>query len=212
MDDRLIRASTIIPIAEMAWDLVREFRQTFGQPLPKVWTDADRSACHLQARLILEESDEIIWADGNEERLDGFCDTLYVIVGAMHAIALPKSFRPPTGVNWAGLAAEACNLLKTSGVLCIRRLTELLPELTVNIINNAYAQWPKFEGAFREVHRSNMDKLWSAEKVANELPIDAPYYYHPYDSLGKTFIVRDSKTHKVIKPPGWRPPELTPYL
>lgn len=68
------------------------------------------------------------------------------------------------------------------------------------------------DGAFAEVHRSNMTKLWTNEEMKAPLPYGYSAVILPQDAKnGRAWLVK-TQSGKVLKSPSYSPANLKPFL
>jgi len=187
-----------------AYDSTLIFWKSFKLPWARTWVDATMTGRRLAANLMEEELNETLQAPTLVEQLDGFCDLLYVTAGAMHAVGFPVHYLTRNSApNFTGPLAESIKYLRAEEILC-RRAHDSIPEACFGIVEAANQKFPKFSPAFRAVHAANMTKLWDA-------PSDNPEYYSE-PTLNNKFLVRRKSDNKIMKPPTFVHPDLTPFL
>lgn len=192
-----------------AHNYVLDFWKAFRLPYAKTWIDSSSKARDLSAKLMKEEFDELMNASTEEEKLDSYCDLLYVTLGGMHSLGYGRSYlvvrNPPA--NFTGPLAESIKLIQEKGIICHRRLTEALPETCWGITLTAKAKYSKFPAAFRAVHSANMSKLW------RELPDPSIISTVTVEETERgRYLVKRKEDGKVMKAPTFKHPELTKYL
>lgn len=187
-----------------AYDSVLLFWKSFKLPYAKNWIDASMTGRRLAANLMEEELSETLNATTPVEQLDGLCDLLYVTMGAMHAVGFPASYLMLNSAsNFTGPLAESIKYLKAEEILC-RRAHDSIPQACFGLVEAAGRKFPLFAKAFKVVHEANMTKLWNS-----------PSLYPDYTSeptLNNKFIVRRMSDKKIMKPPTFVHPDLTPYI
>lgn len=180
------------------------FWKSFKLPWRRSWIDAGMSGRRLAANLIEEEFNEVLTAKTPIEELDGFCDLLYVTVGAMHAVGFPTTYLMLQKVdNYTGPLAESIKYLRAEEILC-RRAHDSIPQAAFGIVEAASTKFPKYAEAFKVVHEANMTKLWSVPFHSSEHTSEL--------TLNNKYIVRRKIDGKIVKPPGFEHPDLTPYV
>ena len=187
-----------------AYDSVFTFWKSFKLPWAKNWIDASMTGRRLAANLMEEELSETLSATTPEAQLDGLCDLLYVTMGAMHACGFPPSYLMLNAIsNFTGPLAESIKYLRAEEILC-RRAHDLIPQACFGIAEAAGRKFPKYAAAFKVVHEANMTKLWDE-------PSTDPLHFSELTLNGK-FIVRRMSDKKIVKPPTFTHPNLTPYV
>jgi len=194
--------------------LVLHFTQTFNVPYPDIPTIPGPDICTLRMTLLEEELEELKEAYANEDLVkiaDGLGDLLYVTYGA--AIACGMSLRPHLSLapseNYTLIPVPeftermdkfhvTFSFLRTifthgntyhiNGSYYRAYLQKTLELLQEVIYNTAAVLHLDLKPIFDEIHRSNMTKLWE-----DGLP-------------------RIREDGKILKPPTYTPPDLTPLV
>jgi hypothetical protein len=192
--------------------MVKKFMTMFGQWLPgrgkkKKWPN--RVVQRNRIRMAMSENMEWFTATTVVDRADGIVDLWYVVLGATleHGVKFDESYPCPlTAATFDKPCWGKQDLVDSHHVEQVAR--------RLWIVGTTGAEWCKsvllttadsiaremktlgitnecFHELFKEVHRSNMSKLW--------LDKDTPY------------VVKD-KAGKVLKPPTYSPPNLQPIL
>lgn len=189
--------------------LVREFMTSFDQ---ETFPSVERTPCEValfRSALITEEAKEYSRAPlHSEEELDAICDLLYVVIGtnitmSVPVLPMPRFTAGPFDVKqviWEPVLSITQDLdCRFPCEKVQRKALNFLIHLLIDIANmTGYKLLPAFE----EVHKSNMTKLWTT------LPEDKSLTVTP---KGDRFLVK-RKDGKVVKPPTFIPPNLTPFL
>jgi predicted HAD superfamily Cof-like phosphohydrolase len=161
-------------------ELVKEFMEVFGQ-LPNTLTEEE--TYKLRVALIQEEAAELIVAVTDVEELDALVDLAYVLYGTYIHMNVPdidpEHLIYEREVTPQEIFDAAMNI---DAETFDSDLDEVLGLVTT------YAQKYNFEGAFKEVHRSNMSKLGTDGKPVKRLD------------------------GKVLKGPLYTPPNLAPFV
>ena len=192
-----------------AHDMVVQFRRAFGQPCPKHWLDGRPEDRVLQGRLVREEFDETINAAGPLDELDGYCDLLYVLLGAAIVLGFKREVFDGVKDSPFGLAADVTgviNMLERPGLPC-GLLWVTLPQAINSLYKVAIEKYPKFQEAFKAVHAANMSKLWDADLTL----LSADCTVTPAgDGSGRLIVKRPDG--KIVKPSTFSPPDLRPFV
>lgn len=141
----------------------------------------------LYANLIKEEQEELFLACSNEEYLDALCDLLYVCIG--YALVFDIQVNELKIINHELGISEEGIIKGTNQLINLKNEDEIircLNQIYTHILDEARIRFYDFEGAWDEVHRSNLDKF----------------------RLG----AQKDKYGKVKKPLGWKAPNLKPYI
>jgi NTP pyrophosphatase (non-canonical NTP hydrolase) len=161
-------------------ELVKEFMEVFGQ-LPNTLSESE--TYNLRLSLIQEEAAELLDAVTDVEELDALVDLAYVLYGTYIHMDVPdidpEHLIYEREVTPQEIFDAAMNI---DAETFDSDLDEVLGLVTT------YAQKYNFEGAFREVHRSNMSKLGTDGKPVKRLD------------------------GKVLKGPLYSPPNLAPFV
>ena len=184
---------------------VSEFTKAFAQRRFRFVSDVPTKVLELRISLIEEEEAELqkgIREDSKVEILDGLCDLVYVVVGTMIVCGIsaePFSATTKHDYNqiWKSIDALVSEL--RLGIPCHKRSTRYANDLLQALDRAGYPNLPK---AFQVVHQNNMGKLWSHKPEDKTLLVT-----HYQDK----FLVKNSQG-KVIKPPGYTRPDLTPFI
>jgi predicted HAD superfamily Cof-like phosphohydrolase len=161
-------------------ELVKEFMEAFGQ-LPNTLSEEDTYG--LRVDLIQEEAAELLEAVTDIEELDALVDLAYVVYGAYLHLGIPD--------------ADPEHLIYEKEVT-VKEIFDAAMNIDAETFDSdlddvlglvmTYAQKYDFEGAFKEVHRSNMSKLGLDGRPVKRLD------------------------GKVLKGPLYSPPNLAPFV
>lgn len=211
--------------------MVSEFNVAFGvcQPQASEPSIQDKKVNTLRISLLNEETGELKDAIRKKEPigiLDALCDISYVLSGAALSFGLQDQFR------------EMCLACPQKPVFdirdCIFNLRFALDgeyvDAVIDILHDIHlaTEWHVhhfgmvgvMKDAFREVHRSNMSKIWT--------PSEADEYEQECSSLGMEplyeFVDAGQKPHshrrliarrkdgKIIKSPSYSPADLSEFF
>jgi len=191
---------------------VKTFMVTFQQDVPKDFVDCKDATAQLRHTLISEEYRE--WQEASplsEELLDSLTDLLYVTLGSLVAAGLKylppvrplhitPSMRKGPIDHYVAMALHALAMRP----LCRDRLQPALSELADQLIAAGELNCFNMAAAFNIVHTANMSKgKWKKSDIR---PADSREIHV------KDYVVVYNKAGKVIKPPGFVPPDLRPVL
>lgn len=122
-----------------------------------------------------------------------------------------------TNINLEKLLRKAMFIDKN-----IFQVYEILILLIVNTYNIGFKLTENLDGAFRNVHDSNMSKLCKSISEAdetvkeyqekfqqNESPYDSPYYYELNNGL---YVIKNKSTGKALKSINYTPANLSSFL
>jgi predicted HAD superfamily Cof-like phosphohydrolase len=193
---------------QLYYNSVKEFHQAFAVKSfaapSKVPTPVSDS------RIALLEEEEAEYDHGRVtnnqlEILDGLCDLAYITAGTMHVYgvtAQPYSSQRPESPTSLSLPINA--VIDEIGLMmpCIIRLTGYLNSLLQDIDDIGLKY--NLPQAFKVVHTNNMTKLW------DRIPEDKDNYIISPAPNGK-YLVKN-KQMKIVKPPGFAKPDLTPFI
>jgi NTP pyrophosphatase (non-canonical NTP hydrolase) len=160
-------------------NLVKEFMEVYGQ-LPNTMSEED--TFNLRVSLIQEEAAELLEAKSDIDELDALVDLAYVIYGSYLALGVPSA--DPEHLIYGESTPQM--IFDAAMNLDAETFDSDLDEVLMLV--TTLAQKYDFEGAFKEVHRSNMSKL---------------------DSDGKPVKRYDGK---ILKGPNYSPPNLAPFV
>lgn len=160
-------------------NLVKEFMEVYGQ-LPNTMSEED--TFKLRVSLIQEEAAELLEAKSDIDELDALVDLAYVIYGSYLALDVPSA--DPEHLIYGESTPQM--IFDAAMNLDAETFDSDLDEVLMLV--TTLAQKYDFEGAFNEVHRSNMSKL---------------------DSDGKPVKRHDGK---ILKGPNYSPPNLAPFV
>lgn len=189
---------------------VGAFMYAFKQPTPIGFINAAINKFPLRAALLEEEFLEFLEAKDRIGQLDAVCDILYIAAGNF----ITCGFRYKEFDNYAfakplpRAVAEARRAFIVQP--CEKGLRLSGASLLLTIVRAGRSMFKRYAEAFNAVHENNMSKMWTAEEVASqteykaeERPIATPD--------GRRFIMTN-KAGKIMKPPGFKPVDLTPYV
>lgn len=161
-------------------NLVKEFMEVYGQ-LPNTMSEED--TYNLRVSLIKEEANELDAAASDIEELDALVDLAYVVYGAYYALGIPMI--DPEHIE----EAKTLDCTKADIIdLCAVEKETIDQDLDgILTFIYSYTKDINFEGAFREVHRSNMSKLGTDGRPVRRLD------------------------GKILKGPNYSPPNLAPF-
>lgn len=180
-------------------EMVMEFMQTFGQEIPNNVCIPSLEVRKLRAKLILEEALEaiealgfvVIQSDSSDKRLTLQSWKVDYSQDKLGKIATPRLIEP--------------NLAK---------IADGLADLDYVSKGTAIACGLDMEPIFKEVHRSNMSKLWTNKEYCNtNLRQEQDYTFKQLitdsdcDSTKRSWLVKD-KDGKVVKSPSYSPANI----
>ena len=157
-------------------NLVKEFMEVYGQ-LPN--TMSEENTFNLRVSLIEEEANELDAAASDIEELDALVDLAYVVYGAYYALDIPMLDDEHIE------EAKTLDCAKTDIIdLALAVEKETIDQDLDGILTliYSYTKDMNFEGAFREVHRSNMSKLGTDGRPVRRLDgkiLKGPNYSKP---------------------------------
>lgn len=199
-----------------AYDKVVFFNKVFAVPYRMTWSQVGKDIVDLRANLIEEELQELIDSKNALEELDARCDLMYVALGAMHSFGIAATFLDSPIARVPANYVGAFGIVLEKGLRvwppCWRTVLWNLPDAILGLTAGSCMKFPLFWKAFNAVHRANMDKLWDSAQFLALSP-DQRALLDPYttaDDLSKLLVKRLSDG-KVIKPPTFRPPDLSLY-
>ncbi len=186
------------------------FMRTFLQPTPMGFINANLDQFELRAALIEEEFLEFLEAKCKLEQLDALCDLLYVAAGGFITCGfrMPHFHQSAHIKPFARAVAEARRAFVVQP--CCDGLRNNVACLLLTNVRVGFAMFKKFSEAFRAVHDNNMGKMWTQDEV--NLIVTAEYTATKRENFGdRCYVVLNAKK-KIIKPPGFKKVDLTPYL
>lgn len=199
------------------FEMVKEFQTTFECQRFSDIGKADFDYLNLRARLLDEERDEYESAIRSVDILDALCDELYFSLGISDGLSLPlgdyTSQQAKKDTIWIkpsfnDVLSPVTQELRC-GFPCPRKTPSYLDHLNARILDIAAIYGFDIMGAFSEVHRNNMKKLWTAPHVPSQENTNTDMVIcKPKD--GKWLVLRADG--KIIKPPGHQPVDLSPYV
>ena len=207
-------------------------------------------SCNYRCDLIKEEGIDEFGKALQEmnfvEMLDAVCDHLYVLYGACYTFGInPDHYVmvncPNQDYNITeliknnfiknGTIQELFNsncvfeLMLRESMLSNKNIFEVYPILMCLIINTyniGFRLTNDLDGAFRNVHESNMSKLCKSVEEAEETvrvyqekfkrgesPYDSPYYYELKPGL---YVIKNKSTGKALKSINYTPANLKSFL
>jgi len=190
---------------------VKEFHDAFDFTRPNCFMNAEKRIAHLRYNLITEEYRELSSAQTKLETLDALCDLQYVTAGTFDQLAVSQDFPKTPKMNLPTAVGRAIQELNKSS-LCQEGLQNSLGDILMNVELSARSVTGNFIGAFNEVHRSNMAKLWTWDEAHEHAARDKAITIVACSRgpAGKVFVKRQDG--KLIKPPSWTPPNLEQFL
>lgn len=205
--------------------------------------------CDLIKEEGIEEFGKALAENNYVEMLDAVCDHLYVLYGACYTFGInPDHYMNVNYYNKFNCDVTITELIKRNcdknrtiqelfesncvfesmlreSMLSNRNIFEVYPILMCLIINTyniGFQLTENLDGAFRNVHESNMSKLCKSIEEAEETvkdyqakfeqgssPYDSPYYYELKPSL---FVVKNKSTGKALKSINYTPANLVSFL
>lgn len=204
MDNSQIRRQ-----AQLYHGLVYSFNTRFNLPRPKWYGDSSTKGRALYGGLIHEEYQELLAATSPLETLDAYCDIVYVAIGGMIAAGISADtllvqHEPSFLLN----VAQAIKELNKEQP-CQSGLTRYLPGAVITSIIQGYNYNKNFFMAFEDVQRNNMRKLWTKDEI---IDLNPEYNKELPGDKSAGWVVSRRKDGKVMKPPGFTPVDLTPYV
>lgn len=179
------------------WNCVKEFHEKFGlavdQPFSKELFD-------LRVKLVKEEVKEFLEALENfgsnpykgceEHLLKEICDVIYVVLGTLVSFGDKRTVVKGVVTHYTvDYKDSLTKLLEQEGPMeSFADLEQFMTTSLEVVLATAHGLWFELDGAFKEVHKSNMTKLWEDGKPR-------------YRGDGK-----------VIKPEWYEPPNLSDYV
>lgn len=227
-------------LSHKQFEQVKEFMGFAGQFIAtKANTDCTYAVGQLRINLIEEEIKELhmlgFAKDDRKEILDAICDILYVTYGAQATLGVPV---PDTDLDVIDNPVSLFPMHISNNY--IRKLNDALSQFT-RIIKTvgayecqkplAYIVYECFdiasglgfdlEGAFNEVHKSNMSKFSKTREEAEESMMVKGRTNEDY--LNSTVIeichqgqvlyaIKRNSDSKILKSADFFEPDLTPYL
>jgi hypothetical protein len=209
------------------------------------------STVHYRCSLIKEEGIEEFGAALQEnnrvEMLDAVIDHLYVLYGACHTFEMDPDFHyrmsnntiNPTNLYYKNFDKNiSIETLYEQNIVLYNNLVQEMQfnknilksySILIQLITNTYyigfhltQSVQKLDGAFQNVHLSNMSKLCTSILEAEETvlsynekfnngssPYDSPHYYQikPY-----LFVIKNKSTGKALKSINYTPASLEAFL
>lgn len=176
-----------------------EFMRLYGQALPGVPTIPDEKTRMMRVNSLAEEVGELAQASG------------VILVLTAH----PAAPKPVVEVS-----------IDPDAIPELEQIADALVDAQYFVDGTANAYGLDLEPLFDEVHRANMDKLWSADELkhmepgwtasavvvtySNAIPNDKEDSKYPVP-VRQMFIVKRQDA-KVMKPPGFKAPNLGKLL
>lgn len=190
---------------------VKAFLRAMGKSLPGFPREAKPANAELVKTLIMEEYEEYEEAHAMTiDHFDAIVDILYVALNGYAYLAInPEphliavTCKQPTKFNLAPYAALAAQRLVTKP-LCIDECKKALDNLVANLVFAAGVNNFNLDAAFDIVHASNMTKLWTKAELVEMCKGETWTYV---TELDRYTVKRPDG--KVVKPPSFRPPDLT---
>lgn len=225
------------------YEQVKEFMQVCNQAVNTELTYPTTKVGNLRIALIEEEIKELkelgFEKDDPTEVLDALCDILYVGLGAMLTFGISTADMVLTNETYVNkllpmhIALQSHRRMKDANEQMTRGLTygtwEAIGGGLDNLLYEAYTVAVKcgfdIEGAFNEVHESNMSKFCTSREEAQQhcfsvsmSPSDKAELYKnvEFEEVtvnGKTlFIIKSLRNGKVLKGPSFFEPDLTKFI
>src|SRR5574343_514963 len=194
-------------------DMVKEFQTTFECQRFDDIGKADFPYLNLRARLLEEERDEYEAANRSVDILDALCDELYFSLGTSDGLSIPvgdyTSPQTKKSTIWVKPSFNFDLYPVTQelrcGFPCPRKTPSYIDALNARVLDIAAMYGFDLYGAFVEVHRNNMKKLWT-ELPDLTNPEFAGQGLKAQKKGDKWLITRADG--KVIKPPGHQKVDL----
>lgn len=221
---------------------VVEFMKVAGQTVNSTFTEPSTKVGNFRLALIKEEmtgANELFDGIANDDLngiLDGICDVLYVAYGALATFGIePAVYDIPTHSNHSSVLpmSTAHTMMKyitdsyektTRGLLMgdMRTIQSGLNSMIYNTVDLALQHGFDLNGAFQEVHASNMSKFCTSSRACAE----SIYFRQAegkadYDGaeghevkVGDTsyFVIRRAKDGKVLKGMDFFEPDLSKFI
>lgn len=195
-------------------DLVADWHSKFGVALPTTPT-FDPAVCKLRIALLEEELAEYQAAEkaGNRvEMLDALCDLQYVLSGAVLHLGLRESDISfwVSHFEWSHFEEAldcfriACR--KEFSMNAMESIKAMQQILDNQIRDDGFES--VFEAAFLAVHENNCGKVWTSEE-ADDCALE---YQFESCLWNPTRWIARNLAGKVIKPPGHKKVDLTPFV
>jgi predicted HAD superfamily Cof-like phosphohydrolase len=189
--------------------LVVEFHEVFKVAPARQWGDVSNAQALARRTLHVEEFNEYMRAGEPVDTLDALVDMEYIAAGTQYLLSLERPlFERPQHSLFHYQQRLADELNKSQ--LCQQGLTTAVAGLRAMIAITADEELFDFDGAFLEVHRTNMEKLWTPA-LLDQRPADSTATPVTPGSRSSLHIVKRADG-KILKPPGWTPPALARYI
>lgn len=223
------------------FDAVVEFMTVAGQEVNTTFVEPTTKVGNFRLSLIKEEmagKNELFDSINNDNLtgiLDGICDVLYVAYGALATFGIePAVYEIPSRRKSTLLSMSNASIMmkhindsyeKTHrGLLMgdMRTIQSGLNSLIYNTIDLAIQHGFDLDGAFKEVHASNMAKFCKSSRECAESiyqrRAEKPEDYagaegHEVQVNGTSyFVIRRAKDGKVLKGMGFFEPDLEKFI
>ncbi len=206
---------------------VDEFHRCFAyrQPTPVAPDLSDSATNALRCSLLREELRELADAVRENDRvgiLDALCDIQYVLSGAVLAWGMRSMFENHRHcVTLRKLHDEDAHLARMNGCVDMleasaelgfehqawSHLVQLQSDLTQSVWHWGFS--PVFAAAFKNVHESNMSKLWTDEEYK---AYDGDYVCDIARCGGERAIIMRRLDGKIMKSPSFTPVSLAQFV
>ena len=189
--------------------MVVEFSKAFNVRQYEMLSFVPDEVLKMRARLIIEEEKEYDEAVDHVGKLDALCDLLYVSLGAAwvtNTSVLEFAVPGPEKKSIKDCVSDVVDELQAP-IPCQKVMPFAISALNKAILSYAIQEDYDFQEAFAEVHRSNMTKLWSP---GQQIPAASSHFITEHSSKGWMIVKRADG--KILKPPGWKAPNLTPFV
>lgn len=196
-------------------NLVRIFMDTFDQQRFKRIEELPCEIAVFRSNLIKEEAKEYAASEPfSVDELDAICDLLYVVIGTNLACnvgvnpIISRQLALPGRKDKYPISGHIKEMIQDldSRFPCRKIQHATSNKIIEYLLNIGAWRGYKTRMAFDEVHRSNMTKLWDIP------PCDGSYIVRKLLYNGQQRYVVKRADGKVLKPPTFQPPNLTPYL
>lgn len=196
-----------------AYNDVWDFWKLFELPWKRTISDLDMRGCVLSTNCIREELEEFIEANTEVDKLDAIIDLLYVSIGGMLAAGLSARYFNFITLNvnreFIATAQKVLEAFEKRPLPCVASITNYTPDLVAQVAKFGTDTWPRFWQAWDEVHNNNMEKMWTNQQVAE---MEDPRLYRIKQVDVEKCIVWRASDGKLLKPPGYEKPNLTPFI
>ena len=165
---------------EQAYKQVVEFQ---------VFFDFQMNDITLRKSLIKEETTELLFAKNQIDKLDGYLDSIYVVLGTFHNLEYGFENNNPIGYE-----AE-------------------LHDTLINLVLAMEIDFPEtnYDLAFTEVHNSNMSKSCDTLETVHRTIANRPSENLHHKIHNGKYFVRNEE-NKLIKSIDYKPADLTKFI